>query len=216
MRFVLPAVLAGVLATTPAVAQTPDTGTALEVRSAAASLTASYRSDARTCRAVGRCGLRGTVRFTGDGPALGGGFYGIVDGVPVGGGGWYQRTGATTATVRDRGQTCRDRITHRVTAFAARQDATQVQVTFFAPAAAYGEDAEGVEDPLSTRCAGPRLADLVQHQALPVAAVALAQARGSDVRFAATGRRSFVAEGLRVTVAWDVALAVSATAAPVS
>jgi hypothetical protein len=217
MRSVLPgvALAAALIGPGAAAAQAPDGGTALEVRSASASLTATFRSDARTCRAVGRCGLRGRVVFRGDGPALGGGFSGIVDGSAVGGGGWYQRSAATTATVHDRGQTCRDRIAHRVTAFAARQDAAQLRVTFFAPAAAFGEDAEGAEDPLSTRCAGPRLPDLGAAKALPVASLPLSEVRGDDVRIASDGRRSFVAEGLRVTVAWDVALVVSAHAAPV-
>ena len=80
-------------------------------------------------------------------------------------------------------------------------------------AAAYGEDAEGAEDPLSTRCAGPRLVDLGAARALPVADVPLDGARGPSVRFASAGARSFVSEGLRVRVRWDVTMTVSATAA---
>ena len=217
MRRVLALLAMGLLLAIPcsAAAQAVDTGTVLEVRQAAASLTVRFSSDPRTCKAVGRCHLRGEVRFSSTGPAVGGGFFGIVDNSPVGGGGFFQPDGATIAAVYGGGQTCRDRLGHRVTAFAARQDATQVQITFFAPSAASGEDAEGIDDPLSTRCPGPRLADLRAAKALPVASLPLAQVRGSSVSFASEGRRGFTASGFAVRASWHVEMTAAASAAPI-
>jgi len=209
--------VAGLLAVglLPAPAPAQDGGGAgLAVTSASARIDLDFRSDRRTCRQVGRCDLRGTVRFRATGPALGGGFVGNAGDATVGGGGFYDATAHTTARVRDRGQRCRDRIPHRVTTFGLRGRGDAVEVVLLAPAAAAGADAEGSEDPLSTRCAGPRLADLLASSALPVATTTLRALRAGPVTLTASGTHRIRSGGMRGTMRFHITVAVAPAAVP--
>jgi len=200
------------LGLTPATASAQDAaaGTGLAVGPASMTLDLDFRSDRATCRRVGRCGLRGEVRFRSTGTALGGGFVGTTtNGLVAGGGGFYDATAQTAARVRDRGQLCRDRIAHQVTTFGFRRNGDAVEVVFLAPAAAAGADAEGSEDPLSTRCAGPRVADLQASQALPVATTTLDALRAGPVTLTATGSHRIRSAGMRGTLRYDLAVTVT-------
>ncbi|MBX5439943.1 MAG: hypothetical protein IRZ32_00295 [Solirubrobacteraceae bacterium] len=191
----------------PADAQPAAGGISLLAQDARAALRLDFRSDRATCRRVGRCGLRGRVRHRSGG--VGGAFVVTMGDLVAGGGGLYDPAGRTVARVRDRGQRCRDRIAHTVTTFGVRRSGDAVEVVFLSPAAAAGAEIEGSEDPLSTRCAGPRLADLQATGSLPVATTTLDALRAGPVTLTASGTRRLRSAGMRGTLRYDVTVTVS-------
>lgn len=162
-----------------------------------------YRSDARTCGEVGRCGIAGVLGIRVPRTAAGGALL-TLGGHRLGYGGMASTRARTASSVfMPHGGRCRDEVRTPVLSFMLTTHGDRARITFMAVGAS--ASAVGAE-PLATRCSGPLTVDLAHSRALPRTRWFPLERleSGRPVTLRAVGRHRFRGGGFRGVVRYRV------------